>query len=110
MNKTISFLNRLVTTLNTVDTDTLKSSIGDSTNNNRTVTVNQAIRFFTRSGKRRLASNLRTVYSSRQVRSLIRAIRATSRRTDAVDINELLSAVNVASHVASFNRSLGRSL
>jgi len=113
MSKARSFLNQLVTTLNKVESTSLKSSIGDSTNNNRTVTVNQTIRYLTNSEKsslRKLGRNLNTVYNSRKTKSLIRALRSTTRRTDAVDINELLSAIRVATEVPSFNRSIGRSI
>jgi hypothetical protein len=83
-------LKRVVTGLNR---NIVKTRIGDSTLNNRTLTVNQVIRFLSESRKQELKNlgvNLGTAYS--QLRPLILEGRAVTRnRTDAIDINEFIA-------------------
>lgn len=77
-----------------IQKDFFKDLIGDSIENNRTLTVNQVLRFqastfSTRNGKR-FAKKLKTVYNI--LRPHIKSDRkATTKRTDAIDINELVS-------------------
>lgn len=72
----------------------VKMYIGDSTFNNRTLTVNQVIRYLTISTRNRkfnaLGNNLQTAYNS--LLPLINEVRSiTKSRTDAIDINEFIN-------------------
>lgn len=64
----------------------VKQSIGDSVNNNRTLTVSQTIRFLETNGQKALANQLRKVNTVLGPR-----IRNSRQRTDAVDISEFVS-------------------
>lgn len=78
----------------------IKETIGDSTNNNRVVTVSQVIRYLTRknasTAQRRLGINIRIRYNTDQLK--IRRDMNWSNRTDAFDINEFLGLVEVVSY------------
>lgn len=64
----------------------VKQAIGDSVNNNRTLTVSQTIRFLETNGQKALANQLRKVNTVLEPR-----IRNSRQRTDAVDISEFVS-------------------
>ena len=64
----------------------VKQVIGDSTNNNRTLTVSQTVRFLETNGQKALANQLKRVNSVLEPH-----IRANRVRTDAVDISEFVS-------------------
>lgn len=90
MSKVTRLLNDVNGVLDTFSRDSIKAAIGDSTANNRTVTVKQLIRFLNtrrKSGLRKLANNLSVVYSS--VRGDI-FLNRSSYRTDAVDVYEFI--------------------
>lgn len=99
-NKVVTnFANRLKTVHTRNGTDTIKTTIGDSLNNNRVPTVNQMIRFLTSSDStvyRSLGRRLRNVHN--HVKSDARLItNLDSRRTDAVDLSELVTYLNLIS-------------
>lgn len=91
----------------------IKFSVGDSTRNNRVPSVNQVIKFLTRknsSNRQRVVGNqLKNVYPV--LRSKLRNIRL-SERSDALDINEFLSDVYLATDLSAngyqVNAILGR--
>jgi len=88
--KYINFYEQLANTVVGLDPQEVKSIIGDSTNNHRTLTVNQVVRFLINSDATRnvgLGRKLRSVYSL--IRNDIKNSRVNS-RTDAIDINEFL--------------------
>lgn len=92
MAKYKTFFNNLITVLNRYDNDDIKTAIGDSTNNNRTVTVNQVIRFLgTRrnAGLKSLGEDLSFAYDT--LREDIAEARTTNNRSDAFDINEFIN-------------------
>jgi len=71
--------------------DEIKTTLGDSTNNNRTLTVNQVIRFLTTRRDvdvKELGYNLQVAYDTVYYKVLNSR---KSRRTDAIDINEFLT-------------------
>lgn len=94
----------------------VKSLLGDSTVNNRTLTVNQVIRFLTQNSRNpefnTLGANLQTAYD--RLRPLILEGRSVTRnRTDAIDINEFISyyttfvvAISTSSARRNFSRQL----
>lgn len=65
----------------------IKKLIGDSTNNNRTLTVSQTVRYLNKVGLRKLAYAVET--STNILESQI--LRRRENRTDAIDLNELVS-------------------
>lgn len=71
---------------NPANSQSVKDLIGDSTNNNRTVTVNQVVRYLDRTGKRRLSRQLNQVH----LNFLIGIKGHRGNRTDAVDIEEFV--------------------
>lgn len=68
--------------------DRIKVILGDSLNNNRTITVNQLVRFSNRLGLPEAALALKIVTDI--LKEDIVATRGS--RTDAIDINELVTA------------------
>lgn len=113
MNKSQQFIKALRDILAATTRDEIKFSIGDSTDNNRTLSVNQLIRYLrglAMPSHKLLASDLELVYSS--LRPVITGARAASRRrTDAIDINEFATAFGAAYFVSpGFRRSLGHRL
>lgn len=66
---------------------TIKFYLGDSTNNHRTLTVNQVVRFLSRTGAQRLSQTVGEV--SRVLEPAI--LRNRGNRTDAIDISELVN-------------------
>lgn len=71
---------------NIANSDSVKDLIGDSTNNNRTVTVNQTVRYLDRVGKKKLARQLKQVHQH----FLVGIKGHRDNRTDAVDIEEFV--------------------
>ncbi len=72
-------------------TKVAKYSIGDSTNNNRTLTVKQTIRYLDEVGNDELATALDNVSRILENEVLAQRREVGSRRTDAIDIGELVS-------------------
>lgn len=74
-------------------TPMVKEAIGDSTNNNRTLTVNQVIRYLKVSpvkGNKKLVRQLASVYDILREDIIVDRKRST-RRSDAVDFNEFVT-------------------
>jgi hypothetical protein len=89
---TITFLEAIFNVLNGYTTDDIKTTIGDSVNNNRTVSVRQLIRFLTTIKNTNLANQLEVVYN--HIRPTINHNRDLKNfRTDAIDVGEFLEAV-----------------
>lgn len=88
-------VNEVVTIVNTVTTEGVQSAIGDSVDNNRTVSVNQTIRFLRQSLTNwPLSADLRRVYNDLREQGTFRKLRRNNNRTDAIDLNELLTVVD----------------
>lgn len=113
MSKVVMFLTELNDVVNELNTSVVKEVIGDSINNNRTLTVSQVIRYLTSRRKSKmkvLGSKLVVAYA------VLRAEITSNRpnfRTDAVDINEFLTELeftSITENGASLRRSLGRRL
>lgn len=103
------FVNRLVDILGDTDRTTVKSLIGDSTANNRTITVNQLVRYLEVTGYYTTASNVRKL--QRNLSGRLNSYRTrNNNRTDAFDVNELLTVLtNVATRGApSTKQALSR--
>lgn len=83
-----SFLNTMDSVLLNYPAVIVKSTIGDSTNNNRVPTVSQMIRFLNTIGSSKLATNLSVSYDV--LKEALYQRRSSTSRTDAFDINELL--------------------
>jgi hypothetical protein len=109
--KYVSFFNQLTNTVNSLDTLDAKLSIGDSINNNRTLTVGQVIRYLTESSSRknvRLGKSLESVYEI--LKDDIRDFRFNN-RTDALDINEFINFYNeVVIGCGEYNHIIGRTV
>ena len=105
------FFALLNSTLNSLDPIEVKLALGDSINNNRTLTVNQVIRFLTQAGTRRqvkLGNNLLNIFSI--LKDDIRANRGNL-RTDALDINEFLNFYEtVVIGGGEFRNTIGRNV
>lgn len=113
--KYVTFANALQGVLNKYGRNTIKTAIGDSTFNNRTVTVNQVIRFLaTRRSLalKNLGIQLETVYNLEFIGDTLDSQRIFNSRTDAIDINEFLLAYNssVVEGLPAFRRTVGRAL
>jgi len=92
MTKYKIFFNNLISVLNRYDTDDIKLAIGDSTNNHRTVTVNQVIRFLSLSKNPailELSTDLAEAYEALQ-EDLVFIRNSNNNRSDAYDINEFI--------------------
>jgi len=89
--KYYTFINELLGVLSHTNPTSIKRSIGDSVDNNRTPSVNQVVRFLNKRSNRRLAGNLRTVFN--KLKSDIKFNRAiNTNRTDAFDVYEFTNA------------------
>ena len=89
--KYLVFYSNLIKLVNELDTTDVKLTIGDSINNNRTLTVGQVVRFLDSSRSRKnlkLGTSLQSVYEL--LRDDIKSNRINL-RTDAIDINEFLN-------------------
>lgn len=83
--------------LDTHTTNEVKEIIGDSTNNNRTLTVRQIIRFFEVNNNFRIANALELIYS--KVKAELHEYRNDfNYRTDGFDVNELLFVIEARTH------------
>lgn len=94
------------------DTFSVKSTVGDSVNNNRVPTVRQTIRYlknsFFNSG---LGYDLERVYTVLRQKNLFKKLRRNNNRTDAFDINELNTIVDrYVSRDPSLKAVLGRNI
>ncbi len=67
---------------------TIKSFIGDSTNNHRTPTVRQCVRYLRQLGIPELSSKLNNTYKFLQEQGYFDKVRKSKNRVDALDINE----------------------
>lgn len=114
MSKCATFLTALEVVLASYSRDTVKVTIGDSINNNRTLTVNQVVRFLSGRSNRKLGTvglNLTNMYEL--VRGDITKYRTRyTYRTDAIDINEFIDYFDrkVLNASTSVVRSVGRQL
>lgn len=91
MPKYKQFLETILDVLDIYSTNEVKLTIGDSINNNRTLTVNQVIRFLNLTkGRKKLGVQLEKVYPL--LRQYMNAQRVSvNNRTDAFDINEFIA-------------------
>ena len=88
-------------------TKVVKSAIGDSINNNRTVTVNQAIRF----AKKRKLRSLALILSITSSILEEKILESRGNRTDAIDLNELVTTYrNVVMNGKQLRRQIGVAL
>jgi hypothetical protein len=72
------------------NTKNIKLKVGDSINNNRTITVNQVIRYFYSVGADSIASEIASVYE--YLRPVILNARDLStQRTDSIDFSEFVN-------------------
>jgi len=97
--KYATFASALQGVLNKYGRNTIKLAIGDSVGNNRTVTVNQLIRFLSTRRTltlRVLGAQLQAVYALSLITEGLEDLRWTNERTDAFDINEFLAVYNAA--------------
>ena len=105
------FYNNLNIILSGLDRDTVKSSIGDSTNNNRTLTVSQVIRFLeTRrnSSSKTLGQSLQSVYNIIGEEALLER---NNFRVDALDINEFVRFYEASVlMLGDFRQDIGRAI
>jgi len=69
----------------------VKVQLGDSANNNRTLTVNQTVRFLKENGHISLANQIEKVREV--IEPTIKTVRKTNKvnRTDAIDISEFVN-------------------
>lgn len=105
MTKSSQFVKLISLISNSVDKNKVKEAIGDSSNNHRTLSVNQMIRFLSTRPSQRLVglgNSLNNVYTI--VRSSIASNRG--RRTDAIDMSEFLGTVKnkISTKSKTFNR------
>lgn len=92
-NKCLSFYGKLQKVVAGLDRDSVKLVLGDSINNNRTLTVSQVIRFLTtrrKKGLKSLGTNLESVYGTLKP-LILRRRGLETYRTDAIDINEFIN-------------------
>ena len=112
MAKYKTFFNELISFLNCYDTEDIKTAIGDSTNNHRTATVSQVIRFLaTRKSDdlRDLGNNLSLAYET--LRDDLAITREDTNRSDAFDINEFVDTYNanvIVGKDTELRKSLGK--
>lgn len=89
----------------------LKKKIGDSTKNNRTLTVNQTVRILTTLGSNRVARELQAVYEVLKPDILEARIERGTVRTDSVDLTELTNTYrNVVMNGKKHRNTIGRTL
>ena len=94
MTKYNLFYNNLINTVNVFNNNLVKATIGDSINNNRTLTVGQVVRYLNSGnsgikGAKALGTNIANVFNI--LRNDINANRMNN-RTDAVDYFEFIYA------------------
>lgn len=101
-----NFVSKIDDVLSDYTINDVKESIGDSTNNNRALTVSQTIRFFRTIGQSTLAKDLTTVYTDDTIRTVLQQFRnRKNNRQDAFDINEL---THVLTSYQSAQRQVGK--
>lgn len=105
VNKVTNFVAKIEAILKRYPRNYIKDLIGDSTNNNRAVSVQQLIRFLEIFNVE-LAEQVTAVYA--EVRSDVAANRFFNYRTDAIDVNEFLTFLTDVD--TSTVRTLGRVL
>jgi len=110
--KYLNFINLLGSLVEDLNTSHVKSTIGDSINNNRVLTVSQVIRFLESAnglrGSKKLARNLSNVYEF--LRQDIVETRI-NKRTDAIDINEfIVFYTHSVIGIGEFREIIGRTL
>lgn len=89
----------------------LKKQIGDSTKNNRTLTVNQTARALSKLGNERVAREVKAVYKVLKQDILKARRKRGTIRTDAVDLNELTNTYrNVVMNGKKHRNTIGRTL
>jgi hypothetical protein len=92
---------------NLIGAEKIKATVGDSVTNNRTLTVNQMVRYLNRknssTNQRAVGQALRSVYKMPVVREQLRYNRENNCRTDSYDLNELCTALFEVRHTAAFN-------
>ena len=88
-------------------TKVIKQSIGDSIQNNRTITVGQAVRFASRMGLPKTALILEITASILEEEILS----ARKNRSDAIDLNELVTTYrNVVMNEGKLRREIGSAI
>jgi len=109
--KYVLFYSQLNNIINSLDPVEVKLTIGDSINNNRTLTVNQLVRFLTDSKNRKFKKLGNSLLA---VKELIAADIINSRnnnRTDALDINEFLNFYGeVVISGGNYTNTIGRTV
>jgi len=86
----------------------IKRNVGDSTNNNRTITVNQAIRYFKNTGRHDSAFKLEAVKNILEQAALTQRRKRGTNRTDALDLSELVTTYRtVVMEGKKFRRQIG---
>jgi hypothetical protein len=89
------------------NTKVIKGSIGDSIQNNRTITLGQAIRFANRIGLTKTALLIEVTAAVLEEEIL----NTRTSRTDAIDLNELVTTYrNVVMNKGKFRREIGSAL
>jgi len=97
MTKTDTFVNQVTNVTSTLSRNYTKQLILDSTNNNRTLSVNQVVRYLNDSffpEDLTLAANIATVKNFLLKNKLLQRVRRNNNRTDAYDVTEFLTALN----------------
>jgi hypothetical protein len=111
MSKIDTFLQDLETRISNIEPFVVKAVLGDSTNNNRALSVNQIIKYFTAHDaskkQRKVGQQLREVYPI--TRKYLRELRLNS-RTDAVDINEFLKEFKFVVSVLGLQKQVKKAL
>lgn len=111
MNKVQRLVTSIERVVSVVGNEAIKAEVGDSVSNNRTVTVGQLLRFLNNSASNRrkgLGAKVELVYTNRRIRNLLKATRKASQRTDAIDVNELLTTLRFVgeAYPLTFSNSL----
>lgn len=87
-----------------------KKTIGDSTNNNRTLTVNQLIRVLAKRDPF-MSKEIEIVYGILRSRILQDRVKRGVNRTDAIDLSELTNTYrNVVMNKRQLRRQVGQAL
>lgn len=105
VNKVNQLVSDVQTTLDQYSLVQIKRSIGDSTNNNRGLSVNQVLRFLSRKNPS-LGKQLEVTYN--RVRHFMWVNRLSTARTDAYEWNELSDVLDRMNGFDSWIRSLGQ--
>lgn len=107
----MSRVNNLIANLNTFlstnNRNAVKNTIGDSTNNHRTLTVNQVIRYLRQTKRYKFASQIEAVYNRMKDDVQYYRMLTDSSRSDAIDINEF---INVVDYYLENDNSMSRKL